>query len=186
VHAVRIIAATETDTPVILEMIRALAEYEKLTHLVSATDERLRQTLFGPKPAAEVVLAFEESECAGFALFFPNYSSFFAQPGIYLEDLYVKPHLRGKGIGFALLQHVSRLAVQRGCGRVEWGVLDWNQPSIDFYKRLGAVPMDEWTKYRLTGEAIENLCSESVRGRSFNPVDNDHLDKGPLSLKSQA
>ena len=157
-RAIRITPATEQDASAILDMIRALAEYEGLAHVVTATEERIRESLFGPKPAAEAVLAFYDAECAGFALFFPNYSTFLAQPGIYLEDLYVKPHFRGKGIGFALLQHVARLAIARGCGRVEWGVLDWNQPSIDFYKRLGATPQDEWTKYRLTGEAIERLA----------------------------
>lgn len=155
---IRIVAATELDLPVILDMIRALAEYEKLAHMVTATEERLRETLFGIKPAAEVLLAHDERECAGFAVFFATYSTFLAQPGFYLEDLYVKPHLRGKGIGLALLKHLARIATERGCGRVEWGVLDWNQPSIEFYKKLGAVPMDEWTKYRLTGEALERLA----------------------------
>src|SRR5262249_18845834 len=147
----------------ILEMIRGLAEYEKLDHLMTATEERLRKSLFGPKPAADVLLAYCGPECAGFALFFPVYSTFLAQPGIYLEDLFVKPPFRGKGVGFALLAEVAQVAVQRGCGRVEWGVLDWNQPSIDFYKRLGAVPMDEWTKYRLTGEALEKLARRAIR-----------------------
>jgi GNAT superfamily N-acetyltransferase len=155
---IRIVPATELDLPVILEMIYALAEYEKLDHEVMATEERLRGTLFGIKPAAEVLLAHCEPECAGFAVFFATYSTFLAQPGLYLEDLYVKPHLRGKGIGFALLKHVARTAAERGCGRLEWGVLDWNQPSIEFYKKLGALPMDEWTKYRLTGEAFERLA----------------------------
>jgi GNAT superfamily N-acetyltransferase len=155
---IRTVAATELDLPVIVDMIRALAEYEKLSHMVAATEERLRETLFGIKPAAEVLLAHDERECAGFAVFFATYSTFLAQPGLYLEDLYVKPHLRGNGIGSALLKHLARIATERGCGRVEWGVLDWNQPSIEFYKKLGAVPMDEWTKYRLTGEALERLA----------------------------
>lgn len=155
--SIRIVPATERDISVILEMIRALAHYEKLLHEVTATEERLRKTLFGPNPAAEVVLAYDETECAGYALFFPTYSTFLAQPGIYLEDLYVKPELRGKGIGFALLRHVARLATERGCGRVEWGVLTWNQPSIEFYERLGAAPLTDWTKYRLTGEALEKF-----------------------------
>ncbi|MGD1073651.1 MAG: GNAT family N-acetyltransferase [Bryobacteraceae bacterium] len=154
----QIVPATEADTPVILELIRGLAEYEKLSHVVVATEERLRETLFGARPAAEVLLAMWDSECVGFVLFFPNYSTFLAQPGIYLEDLYVRPHLRGKGIGFALLQELARLAVERKCGRVEWAVLDWNAPSIAFYKRLGAVPMDEWTTFRLSGEALEKLA----------------------------
>lgn len=155
---IRIGPATEADVPVILELIQALAEYEKLSDMVVATEERLRDDLFGPHPAAEVLLAYDGSECAGFAIFFPVYSTFLAQTGIYLEDLFVKPHLRGRGIGFALLSHVARLALERGCGRVEWGVLDWNQPSIEFYKKLGAVPMDEWTKYRLTGQALARLA----------------------------
>ncbi len=139
-------------------MIRALAEYEKLAHLVTATQEQLRETLFGITPAAEVLLAHGEHECAGFAVFFATYSTFLAQPGLYLEDLYVKPHLRGHGIGLALLQRLARIAIERGCGRVEWGVLNWNQPSIEFYKKLGAAPMDEWTKYQLAGEALESLA----------------------------
>jgi GNAT superfamily N-acetyltransferase len=154
---IRIVSATKLDLPVILEMIRALAEYEKLAHIVAATEERLRETLFGSKPAAEVLLAHYERECAGFAAFFATYSTFLAEPGLYLEDLYVKPHLRRKGIGLALLKHLAGIATERGCGRVEWGVLDWNQPSIQFYKKLGAVQMDGWTKYRLGKEALERL-----------------------------
>ena len=154
----RIVPATPADTPVILEMIRGLAEYEKLGHIVTATEEQIRQTLFGPKPAAEVLLAEWNSEWAGFALFFPVYSTFLAQPGLYLEDLYVKPHARGKGLGLALLKELAKIAVARGCGRLEWAVLDWNEPSIDFYKKLGAAPMDEWTTWRLTGKALEQLA----------------------------
>ena len=129
------------------------------TRITPATEDQLRQTLFGPRPAAEVLLAFRDNECAGFALFFPNYSTFLAKPGIYLEDLFVKPHARGKGLGLALLTELARLAVERGCGRVEWSVLDWNEPSIGFYKKLGAVPMDEWTIFRLTGDALLKLGS---------------------------
>jgi GNAT superfamily N-acetyltransferase len=157
----RIAPASEADVPVILELIRGLAEYEKLSHKVTATEARLRETLFGAKPAAEVLLAYRDEECAGFAVFFTNYSTFLAQPGIFLEDLYVKPHLRGKGIGLALLKHLAGMAVKRDCGRMEWEVLDWNEPSIGFYKKLGAVAMDEWTKYRLTGEAIERLAASA-------------------------
>jgi GNAT superfamily N-acetyltransferase len=160
---IRIVPATERDLPTILEMIRALADYEKLAHLVTATEEQLRETLFGVKPAAEVLLAHGERECAGFAVFFATYSTFLAQPGLYLEDLYVKPHLRGNGFGLALLQRLARIATERGCGNVEWGVLDWNQPSIEFYKKLGAVPMDQWTKYRLTGDALERLAYRDTR-----------------------
>lgn len=156
---VRIVTATERDVPLILELIRGLAEYERLAHAVTATEEQLRATLFGERPAAEVALAYLDDECAGFALFFANYSTFLAKPGIYLEDLYVRPHLRGKGAGFALLAHVAKLAVARGCGRVEWEVLDWNEPSIRFYQRLGAAPMEEWTRYRLTGGALETLAA---------------------------
>jgi GNAT superfamily N-acetyltransferase len=158
----RIAAAAEPDVPMILELIRALAEYEKLAHLVTATEQRLRETLFGVKPAAEVLLAHWDEEYAGFALFFPTYSTFLAQPGLYLEDLYVKPHLRGMGIGLALLKQLERIAVERGCGRLEWSVLNWNQPAIDFYKKLGAVPLDEWTQYRLTTEALETLGGHSA------------------------
>jgi len=146
----RITGATELDVPQILAMIQGLAEYEKLSHLVTATEERLRQSLFGSRPAAEVLLAWHEAECVGFALFF-------AQPGIYLEDLYVKPEARRKGAGLALLRELARLAAARGCGRVEWAVLDWNEPSIAFYKSLGAVPLDDWTTFRLTGEALTKL-----------------------------
>jgi GNAT superfamily N-acetyltransferase len=152
---IRIVAATEADLPVILDLVHALAEYEKLADSVTATPERLRDTLFGSKPAAEVVLAHWDGECAGFAVFFPTYSTFLAQAGMYLEDLYVKPHVRGKGIGLALLRHLAKIAVQRGYGRLEWGVLNWNEPAIQFYTKLGAVAMDEWTGYRLAGEALE-------------------------------
>lgn len=156
---VRVVPASEADVPVILEMIRALAEYEKLLHIVVATEDQLRRTLFGAHPSAEVLLAYLEDEPVGFALFFPNYSTFLAQPGLYLEDLYVKPHARGKGAGIALLKELARIAVSRGCGRVEWAVLDWNEPSIQFYKRLGALPMDEWTIFRLTGESLATLAA---------------------------
>lgn len=154
----RIVPATEPDLPVILDLIHALAEYEEHAHLVTATPGRLRETLFGIKPAAEVLLAYWDRECAGFAVFFATYSTFLAQPGLYLEDLYVKPHLRGQGIGLALMKRVAGIAAERGCGRLEWGVLDWNQPSIQFYKKLGALPMDDWTKYRLTGDALKSLA----------------------------
>lgn len=158
---IRIAQATEADVPAILEMIRGLADYEKLSHVVSATEEQLRATLFGARPAAEVLLAHSNDEPIGFALFFPNYSTFLAQPGIYLEDLYVKPHARGIGAGLALFIELARIAVSRGCGRVEWSVLDWNEPSIWFYKKLGAVPMDDWTTYRLVGEPLRSLASRS-------------------------
>lgn len=158
---IHIVPAAETDVPIILDMIRALAEYEKLAHIVVATEDQLRRTLFGPHPAAEVLLAYLNGEPVGFALFFPNYSTFLAQAGIYLEDLYVKPHARGKGAGLALLKELARIALERGCGRVEWAVLDWNEPSIQFYKKLGAVPMDDWTIFRLTSEPLMKLAARS-------------------------
>jgi GNAT superfamily N-acetyltransferase len=164
-RSIRIVEAVESDVPAILEMIRGLAEYEKLLHLCVATEQQLRETLFGPKPGAEVLLAYRDggsgSECVGFALFFPNYSTFLAKPGIYLEDLFVKPHARGMGAGAALLRELARIAVRRGCGRIEWAVLDWNEPSIGFYRRLGATPLNEWTTFRLTGEALERLAGSS-------------------------
>ena len=154
----RIAPATKQDVPVILDLIMALAEYEKLAHEVTASHEQLRDTLFGIRPAAEVLLAHWGDECAGFAVFFGTYSTFLAQPGLYLEDLYVKPHLRGRQIGFALLKRLAAIATERGCGRLEWSVLDWNQPSIEFYRKLGAVALDDWTKFRLTGDALRNLA----------------------------
>ena len=147
--------ATEADVPVILRFIRALAEYEKLSHKVVATEESLRRTLFGNPRFAEVILGYEDAEPVGFALFFHNYSTFLGRPGIYLEDLFVDPDRRGRGYGRELLAHLARLARDRDCGRVEWAVLDWNAPSIQFYKSLGAVPLDDWIIFRLTGEALE-------------------------------
>jgi GNAT superfamily N-acetyltransferase len=157
----KIVEAREEDVPVILEMIRGLAEYEKLTHVCTATEEQLRTTLFGARPGAEVVLAYQDGACVGFALFFPNYSTFLAKPGLYLEDLFVKPEARGRGAGSALLRHLARIARERDYGRVEWSVLDWNDPAIGFYKKLGAVPMDEWTIFRLTGDAIPALADRN-------------------------
>jgi GNAT superfamily N-acetyltransferase len=155
----RIVSAIESDLTVILGFIQELAQYEKLAHEVTATEDRLRETLFGAKPAAEVLLAYWQDECAGFAVFFTNYSTFLAQPGLYLEDLYVRPHLRCKGIGLALLRRLARIATERRCGRLEWAVLDWNQPAIGFYKKLGAVPLDQWTTYRLRGDALRMLVA---------------------------
>ena len=152
-------AARPDDVPVILQFIRGLAEYEKLSHVCVATEAGLAETLFGPHPFAEVILAFWHDAPAGFALFFHNYSTFLAKPGIYLEDLFVEPEYRGKGLGKALLKELAHVAVERNCGRLEWSVLDWNQPSIDFYLSLGAVAMDEWTIYRVTGDALDRLAS---------------------------
>lgn len=147
--------ATPADLPLILEFIRGLATYEKLLHEVEATEEKLGATLFGPHPAAECVLAFARPDApAGFAIFFTSYSTFLARPGLYLEDLFVHPEFRGQGLGKALLLHLARLANQRGCGRMEWSVLDWNQPAIDFYESLGAVRKTDWTICRLGGAAL--------------------------------
>lgn len=150
--------ANRHDLPQILQFIEDLADYEKLRDACVATTEALDLHLFGEHPKAEVVIAEYDGVPAGFALFFHNFSTFLAQPGIYLEDLYVKPEFRGHGIGKALLLHLARLASLRGCGRLEWSVLDWNEPSISFYKSLGAVPMDEWTGFRLSGEALQKLA----------------------------
>jgi GNAT superfamily N-acetyltransferase len=155
----RISEATEQDVPIILDLIRQLAEYERLSDKMTATEDQLRKTLFGTRPAAEVLLAAVDGETVGFAVFFSNYSTFLAKPGIYLEDLFVKPHARGQGIGKALLARLAQLAVERDCGRVEWAVLDWNEPSIRFYESLGAVPMTDWTTFRLTGEALAKLAN---------------------------
>ena len=151
--------AAATDVPLILSFIRELAEYEKLSHEVVATEDGLRESLFGERPYAEVLIAEHDGSPAGFALFFHNFSTFLGRPGIYLEDLYVKPEHRGAGIGKELLVRLARLARARGCGRLEWWVLDWNEPSIGFYRKLGAVPMDDWTVYRVSGTALEDLAS---------------------------
>jgi GNAT superfamily N-acetyltransferase len=150
-------AATVADVPQILAFIRALADYERLLHEVVATEDGLRHALFGPRPYAEVVLAEHDGVPVGFALFFHTFSTFLAQPGIYLEDLFVVPEARGRGVGRALLAHLARLALERGCGRVEWAVLDWNAPAIRFYESLGARPNSEWTVYRLSGDSLTSL-----------------------------
>ena len=151
--------ATEDDVPIILSLIRELAEYERLSHEVVATEGLLRESLFGERRGAEVLIACCKGAPAGFALFFHSFSTFLGRPGIYLEDLYVKPEFRGRGIGRALLTHLARLAKERGCGRLEWAVLDWNEPAIKLYKSIGAVPMDEWTVYRVTGDALETVAT---------------------------
>ncbi|MDB6168146.1 MAG: GCN5-related N-acetyltransferase [Verrucomicrobia bacterium] len=148
-------SARPGDVPLILEFIRDLAAYEKLLPEVEATEEKLRATLFAERPAAECVLAFAATGApAGFAIFFPNYSTFLARPGLYLEDLFVKPEFRGQGIGKSLLLHLATLANARGCGRMEWAVLDWNQPAIEFYESLGAERKADWTICRLSGERL--------------------------------
>lgn len=150
--------ANEQDLPQILAFIRALAEYERLADAVVATEEALRATLFGERRYAECVIARWGGEPAGFALFFHNFSTFLAKPGLYLEDLFVRPELRGKGVGKALLQFLAKLATDRQCGRFEWAVLDWNESAIGFYKSIGAEPVDEWTIFRLKGEALARLA----------------------------
>jgi GNAT superfamily N-acetyltransferase len=156
--------AGERDVPLILGFIRKLAAYEKLSHLVVATEADIHEHLFGSNPVAEVLLANWDGAPVGFALYFRNFSTFLGQPGIYLEDLFVDPEHRGKGIGKALLIRLAQVAVERGYGRLEWAVLDWNTPSIEFYRSLGAVPLDEWTAYRLTGDALSRLALGNRRG----------------------
>jgi GNAT superfamily N-acetyltransferase len=149
--------ATPDDLATILMFIRALAHYEKLEDQVVATEDLLREHLFGARPMAEVVLAERNGEPVGFALFFPNFSTFLGRPGLYLEDLYVHEHERGRGVGRRLLQHLARLAIDRGWGRMEWAVLDWNEPAKGFYRRLGATLLNDWRICRLTGEALEDV-----------------------------
>jgi GNAT superfamily N-acetyltransferase len=155
--SVRIEPASPDDAPVILQLIRELAQFERLLDQVTATEEKVRAELFGPRPSAEVVIARVGEEVAGFALYFHNFSTFICKRGLYLEDLYVRQKFRGQGCGAALLRHLANVAIERACGRFEWAVLDWNQRAIDFYKSLGAEPMDEWTTYRVTGEALRKL-----------------------------
>eukprot|EP01112_Ceratiomyxa_fruticulosa_P021182 TRINITY_DN7389_c0_g2_i1.p1 TRINITY_DN7389_c0_g2~~TRINITY_DN7389_c0_g2_i1.p1 ORF type:complete len:163 (-),score=26.23 TRINITY_DN7389_c0_g2_i1:91-579(-) len=148
------------DVPTILSLIKELAQYEKLLDEVKATEETLRHSLFeSERKVAEVILAFEGEIAVGYALFFHNFSTFLGVPGIYLEDIYIKPEYRKRGYGKSLLVEVAHLAKERGCGRVEWSVLDWNQPSIDFYKSLGAFPMSDWTGFRLTGSELLNVAA---------------------------
>ena len=151
-------AATPADIPIVLRCIRGLAEYERLAHECMATESLLRETLFGEAPAAEVVLAFDGATAAGFALWFRSYSTFLARPGIYLEDLFVFPEFRGRGLGRRLLKHLAGIAVARGYGRLEWAVLDWNLDAIRFYESLGAVAMSDWTTYRVAGDVLTSLA----------------------------
>jgi len=154
-------SARPSDTKTILELIRQLAVYEKLLHEVTGDEALLERHLFGPRPSAEVLIAERGGEPVGFALFFPTFSTFLARPGIWLEDLFVVPEARGQGIGKALLTKVAEIAHERGCGRLEWTVLDWNEPAIGFYRKLGAVPMNDWTTYRLTGEALMKVARQT-------------------------
>ncbi len=155
-------AATPADISLIGQFIRDLAEYEKLAHAVRFDEDVMAQKLFGPRPYAEVLIGEIDGVAQGFALFFHNFSTFEGRPGIYLEDLFVRPDARGSGLGKALLGKLAALAVERDCARLEWSVLDWNTPAIDFYKSLGATPMDEWTVYRVDGDALDNLATHSL------------------------
>ena len=146
------------DVPIILRLIRELAEYERAPKAAVATEPQLREVLFGEKPSAEVLLAYAEGEPIGFAVYFFNFSTWLGRPGLYLEDLFVRPEARGKGYGHALLVRLAQIARERGCGRMEWAVLDWNEPAIQFYKKLGAAPMNEWTVFRLTSDGIAQLA----------------------------
>lgn len=158
--------ASIEDCPLILQFIKQLADYEKLLHEVVANVTTLEESLFGDRPYAEVVIAEHQDQPVGFALFFHNYSTFLGQPGLYLEDLYIQPEMRGKGFGKTLLVYLANLALERNCGRLEWWVLDWNQSAKDFYQSLGAEPMDDWTVNRVTGDALSKLASQfSVEGQ---------------------
>ena len=155
-------AASPADVPLILALIRELADYERMSAQVVATEADIERALFGERPCAEAVIARIGDEAVGFALFFQSFSTFVGRPGLYLEDLYVRPPHRGHGIGRRLLAYLAHIAVERGCGRFEWSVLDWNELAIASYRRAGAVPMDEWTVYRLTGEPLRALAAEAV------------------------
>jgi len=158
----RIRHSTAADVPILLELIRGLAEYERLLAQLGATEEGLRTHLFGARPAAEAVLAEEGASAVGFAVFFQSFSTFLGRPGLFLEDLFVRPEYRGRGYGKALMVFVARCAHERGCGRLEWSVLDWNTPARDFYRRLGARPLDEWVGQRMTGDAIARLAAQRL------------------------
>jgi GNAT superfamily N-acetyltransferase len=154
----RIQPAREQDVALLLRLIKALAEYERLSGEVVATEALVHDALFGPKPSVEAALAYAGTDAVGFAVWFYNFSTFVGRPGLYLEDIFVLPEWRGRGIGLALMRHLAQLAVARGCGRMEWAVLDWNEPAIRFYRRIGAQPMSNWTVYRLTGDALKQLA----------------------------
>jgi GNAT superfamily N-acetyltransferase len=156
--ALEIRPATAGDVPLVLSFVKQLADYEKLAHMVVATEASLREALFGEQPGAEVLLAFAEGEPVGFAVYFHNFSTFLGRRGLWLEDIFVRPERRGHGYGKALLLAVARIAQERGCGRFEWAALDWNTPAWDFYRSLGATPLEDWTIFRVTGAALEKLA----------------------------
>ncbi len=158
----RIKKAGEKDTGLILNFIKKLAEYEKLENEVTATGDLLKENLFGERPVAECLLAYYENKPVGFAIYFFNFSTFLAKPGLYLEDLFVLPEYRGKGFGKAMLVHLAKIAVEKDCGRFEWAVLDWNEPALKFYESLGAVKLDDWIIHRVTGKALHQLANEKV------------------------
>ena len=155
-------SATPSDVPVLFSLIQALAKYEKLSHAVTGNADALNEDLFGSRPCIEAILAEDTGKTVGFALFFTNYSTFLTQPGIYLEDLFVLPEYRRLGIGKAILTHLAKLAVERGRGRLEWSVLDWNEPAIAFYRRMGATILEDWRICRVTGEALIHLAESSM------------------------
>lgn len=161
-HTIHIRPAIRSDAALIAALIHELADYEKLRHECHATAENIGESLFGARPRAECVIAGLDGHAVGFALFFHNYSTFLAKPGLYLEDLFVRPEARGHGVGKALLAHLAQLAVQRGCGRFEWSVLDWNAPAIAFYESLGARAQSEWSIYRVTGDALAQLAHQAA------------------------
>jgi GNAT superfamily N-acetyltransferase len=156
---IQIQPASEADVPLMLHMFKALAEYERMSDELVATEPMIRESFFGPTPHAYAAIARVRGEAVGYAVWFFTYSTFLAKPGLYLEDVFVLPSWRGKGIGLALLRHLARIAVERGCGRFEWSVLNWNETAIRFYRSIGARPMDEWTVYRMTGDAIDRLAN---------------------------
>ena len=159
----RIVTATERDVPLILEFIRELASYEKQLDRVEANEARIRETLFGAEPAASVIFAFDDDHPVGFAVFYFTYSTFAGLPGLYLEDLFVKPEARGLRVGKQLLSYLAKLAKEKGCCRIEWAVLHWNENAIGFYRKLGAIPMEEWAVYRLSGAPLDQLAAEAAQ-----------------------
>ena len=158
----RLTPAVQSDVPLILELIKALAEYEKMAARVVTTEADLRAALFGPRPAAEVIIGYAGDEPAGFAMYFQTFSTFKGRPGLYLEDIFVKPEWRKQGLGTMLLARLARIAVERGYGRMEWSVLDWNEMALRVYRAIGARPMDEWTVYRLNGDALRQLAARDA------------------------